>query len=154
MGGLLAGVALLDREAADIVGPVGNARHREIDSGRDLVAKIIPARGDVARPQAGAGALDAAEARAGEDERPRVRTILDEVVVDALDMDERVGVEQGRARTERGRAHPVRHRSSIDRLEWKSGSSESSHQASKPYGRECPDLAPVELADARELYGS
>ena len=44
MGRILARVAILHREAADIVGPVGHARHREIDPGRDLVAQIVPAR--------------------------------------------------------------------------------------------------------------
>ena len=64
--------AILHRVAADVVAPIGHARHREIDPGRNLFAQIVPPRCDVARPDRGTRALDSAKARTGQNERPDV----------------------------------------------------------------------------------
>ena len=88
---------ILEREAADVVRPVGDARDRQVGARADLVAQVVPACGDVARPQRRRGALHAAEAAAGEDERAPVGLGLAQALGDALGVDERVGIEDRRA---------------------------------------------------------
>src|SRR3546814_4057227 len=51
MRGVLFRVAILERETADIVRPVGNARHGKIYARRDLILEVVPARHDVAGPE-------------------------------------------------------------------------------------------------------
>ena len=105
MRGLLPRIAVLEREAADVVRPVGNARHRNVDPRRNLLTKVVPARGDVAGPERRTAALDACIARSGEDEGPDVGLELENAFVDAAGVDERVAVEEELGRSLRGRAH-------------------------------------------------
>src|SRR6185312_16616837 len=67
-------VARLRLIAADIHGPVGEAREREADPGGDLIPEVRPARRNIAAPDRRPVALQTGEARAGKDEGPGVRT--------------------------------------------------------------------------------
>src|SRR3546814_7241159 len=79
MRGVLFRAAILERETADIVRPVGNARHGKLYASRDLILEVVPARHDVAGPERRSRALRAAKARPRTDEgadrkRPRLNS--------------------------------------------------------------------------------
>ena len=104
-GRRLARIAILQREPADVVRPVGDARHRNVDARRDLRAQVIPAARHVARPHSGTLALQPAKPRPRQDERTNIRLILPPAVIDRADMDQRIAVEILRRRSRGGRAH-------------------------------------------------
>ena len=106
--GILPTEPILQREAANVVRPVGHARDAQVESGADLVAQILPSRRDIAGPERRGGTLHTAEAAAGEDKRSLPGLVLPQPFENALSMDERIGIEdRGTRHTGRGRSHLV-----------------------------------------------
>src|SRR6185437_7635679 len=95
-------VARLQRVAADVGGPVRDARQREVDAGGDLVAQIAPARHHVAAPACGRIALLAGEHRTGEDEYALVGIAFAAALVYRAGGHQRIRVEERRAGAQRG----------------------------------------------------
>lgn len=107
MGGILFGIAILQRETAYIVRPVGNARHRQIDARGYLVPEVIPARCDVAGPDRCSSTLDAPEAGPGQNEWAHIGLRNQLPLIDAFAMHQREAVEERCPRSFRSRAHAV-----------------------------------------------
>ncbi len=92
-------------EAADVHRPVRDPGEGEAQAARDLLPHRRPGRGDVPRPRGRGVALLAGEGRAGQDEDPLVGGGGALPLVDALAVDERVGVQHPRPGAHRGRVH-------------------------------------------------
>ncbi len=93
-------IAVLDTEAADVHGPVGDSAYREVKSRRYLRFHVLPAGGDVAAPCGGRVALKSRESRAGKQEHTLVGLDTSLSVVDGLGIHQGVGVEVFGRRTE------------------------------------------------------
>ena len=68
--------------AAGVVGPVGDARGREVEAGGNLALQRVPGGIDVGRPEDGSVALRAQVGVAREDQRAPFRLVLAEAVVE------------------------------------------------------------------------
>ncbi len=100
VGRVLVFITLLHRKAADVEGPIGQARQRHVHATGDLVAHVVPARDDVPAPHCHRIALGAGIALARKDEHALVvgRAVAH---VHAMRVRQRVGVEVFGGRTQR-----------------------------------------------------
>ena len=102
--GFCRAVAPFVGEAADVEGPVGQARIAHAHARGNLVVEIVPARRDVAAPHRGGMTLQAREARAREDEYALVGAHRARTFINAAGVHQRIGVEELLRRTHRRRA--------------------------------------------------
>src|ERR1700733_9463733 len=78
--------------SADVVGPIGHPRGREVEPGRNLALQSVPGRVDIRRPNDGSVPLRAKISVARENQRT-VINIAPEAVVDGSGMQQRIDVE-------------------------------------------------------------